>query len=87
MKTMCIRGIDTELDKKLKLAASNQLKSINQLVLDILRNSLGIQKEKKYTKVFNDLDHLFTSWSEEEFKAIQKKINHDRKIDKDLWHE
>jgi len=87
MKTMSIRGIDPELAKKLKQAASEQSKSINQLVLDILGNSFGIRKEKKYTKIFNDLDHLFGSWSEEEFKTIQNKINHDRKIDKELWHE
>ena len=87
MKTISIRGIDPELAKKLKQAASEQSKSINQLVLDTLRNGLGIKKEKKYTKTFTDLNHLFGSWSEEEFKTIQKKINNDRKIDKDLWYE
>ena len=87
MKTISIRGIDPELAKKLKQAASEQSKSLNQLLLDILRNNFGIQKEKKYTKIFNDLDDLFGSWSEEEFKTIQEKINHDRKIDKELWHE
>ena len=87
MKTISIRGIDPELAKKLKQTASEQSKSLNQLLLDILRNNFGIQKEKKYTKIFNDLDDLFGSWSEEEFKTIQNKINHDRKIDKELWHE
>ena len=87
MKTISIRGIDPELARKLKQAASEQSKSLNQLVLDILRNNLDIQKEKKYTKIFTDLDHLFGSWSAEEFNTIQNKINHDRKIDKDLWHE
>ena len=87
MKTISIRGIDPELAKKLKEAASEQSKSVNQIVLDTLRNSFGIKKEKKYTKIFNDLDHLFGSWDTEEFNIIQHKINDNRQIDKDLWHE
>ena len=85
MKTITIRGIDPELAEKIKESASEQSKSINQLVLDTLKSSFGVQKGKKYTKVFNDLDFLFGSWSEEEFRDIQERIIHKRKIDKDLW--
>ena len=85
MKTITIRGIDPELAKKLKQTASEKSQSVNQLVLDTLRSCLGIKKEKKYTKIFNDLDFLFGSWSEEEFRIIQDKIIRERKIDKELW--
>ena len=35
--------------------------------------------------VYHDLDHIFGSWSTEEFERIQGKIDKERKIDKELW--
>lgn len=31
------------------------------------------------------MDHLFGIWSEDEFRAVQGKIDSERKIDKELW--
>ena len=45
----------------------------------------GLKKVKTHTVEYHDLDHLFGIWSEEEYKAIQKKIDSERKIDKELW--
>ena len=42
-------------------------------------------KEKKYTREYSDLDHLFGSWDETEFINIQDKINQERQIDQDIW--
>ncbi len=85
MKAITIRGIDPELDKKLKSASSNQGKSINQLILEIIRKSLGLEKAKKYTKEYDDLDNLFGSWKDDEFDSISDKINRERQIDTELW--
>ena len=32
------------------------------MVLDMIKQNIGIQKKKKYTKEYNDLDHLFGIW-------------------------
>ncbi len=40
---------------------------------------------KKYTKKYNDLDHLFGKWTNAEFDKIQGIINSQRKIDLELW--
>nr|HID58907.1 toxin-antitoxin system HicB family antitoxin [Desulfobacterales bacterium] len=85
MKTITVRGIDPDLAERLKRTAADQSKSINQLVLDILRRSLGMEKQKRFTRIYKDLDHLFGSWTEEEFRAIQDKITLERKIDEELW--
>jgi ribosomal protein S24E len=85
MKTISVRGVDPDLAEKLKQAASEQSKSINQVALETLRKGFGLQKQKKFTSVYHDLDHLFGIWNEEEFRAIEDKINHERKIDKELW--
>jgi len=60
-------------------------KSVNQFVLDTLKERLGLKKEKKYTVIHHDMDHLFGIWSENEFKLIQWNIDSERKIDKELW--
>ena len=85
MKTITVRGLDEIIAKNLKLMAGRNGKSVNQFVLDTLKERLGLKKEKKYTVVHNDMDHLFGIWSENEFKRIQGNIDSERKIDKELW--
>ncbi len=84
MKAITIRGIEEYTSEKLKQAAKDEGKSVNQFILDMVQERLGLRK-RKYTAVFNDLDHLFGKWSDEEFTRIQGKIDKERKIDKDLW--
>ena len=85
MKAITIRGVDPKMAEKLKEIASSQKKSMNQLILDILRQSIGIGKEKRYTKVYDDLDELFGQWSDSEFEQIQRGIEAQREIDPELW--
>ena len=85
MKTITVRGLDETIAKNLKRMAGQNGKSVNRFVLDTLKERLGLKKEKKYTVVHHDMDHLFGIWSENEFKRIQGKIDSERKIDKELW--
>jgi len=85
MKAITIRGIDSSVSSKLKQVAKNEKKSVNQLVLDMIKQNIGMQKRKKYTKKYNDLDHLFGKWTDAEFDNIQGIINSQRKIDLELW--
>ena len=85
MKAVTIRGVEPEVAEKLKLTAAQQGKSVNQLTLEIIKESLGLKKEKKFTVKHNDLDELFGSWDEAEFKRIHDRISDARKIDRELW--
>ncbi len=85
MKAVTIRGVDAEVAEKLKSTAAKQGKSVNQLILDIIKEGLGLKKEKKHTREYDDLDDLFGRWSDEEFQEIQEKINRERTIDPELW--
>jgi plasmid stability protein len=85
MKSMTIRGIEPELANKLKEIAKQQGKSVNQIVIEILRKFCGLEKGKRFTQVHHDLDHLFGRWTQEEFERIQGKIDRERKIDPELW--
>jgi hypothetical protein len=85
MSSLSIRGVDEKLSTILKAKAKKSNKSVNQYVLDLLKKSAGVEKEKKYTQEHNDLDHLFGLWSDSDFHKIQGKINKERVIDEELW--
>ena len=85
MKVITIRGVEPILSAKLKQTAKEKGKSVNQFIIEILKENFGLQKKKKYTVLHHDLDHLFGRWTEKEFDQIQNKIDSERKIDKELW--
>ena len=87
MKTMTIRGIEPKLAEKLKQIAQEKGKSVNQLVIDLIQERLGIKKQKLYSRAYDDLDDLFGRWSETEFKTIENNINKERRIDPEIWNE
>jgi hypothetical protein len=85
MKAVTIRGIDPEVAEKLKKTAKDQNKSINQLTLDLIKTSLGLEKQKQYSRQYDDLDDLFGRWSDDEFARINAKIAYEQQIDPELW--
>ena len=85
MGSISLRGIDEELAASLKLQAAEAGKSINQFVLDVLRQEAGLTKKKSFTATHHDLDRLFGQWSNAEFHSIQDKIDTERCIDSELW--
>jgi hypothetical protein len=85
MKAITIRNIDASIATKLKQAAKDDGKSVNQYLIDLLKQNFGLQKRLKYSHNYDDLDHLFGKWSDEEFNGIQGKINIERNIDEEMW--
>lgn len=85
MKAMTVRGLNDSLAEKLKQTAKQEGKSVNKLIIETLKKKFNMEKEKKFTKIYHDLDHLFGKWSQEEFERIQEKIDSERKIDEELW--
>lgn len=85
MRSLSIRGMNDELTALLKEAASSEKKSVNQFVLETLKKQVGLEKEKRFSQEWHDLDSLFGKWSEEEFLQIQRKIDDERQIDEELW--
>ena len=85
LKSMTLRGLDSQLVAKLKEVAEREGKSVNQTVLDALRKQFGLDKSRRFTEGHRDLDHLFGCWDEDEFTQIQQKIDSERRIDSELW--
>ncbi len=82
---MTLRGLDPELAAKLREVAKREGKSMNQTVLDALRQQFGLDKSRRFTEIHHDLDHLFGRWDKDEFARIQGKIDSERRIDSELW--
>jgi len=85
LKSITVRGLDDLTAENLRREAEREGKSVNQFVLDTLKERLGMKKEKRFTVVHHDMDHLFGRWSEKEFEQIQRKIDSEREIDEELW--
>ena len=85
MKAITIRGIEPEVAEKLKQTADRQGKSTNKLILEMIRKELGFEKEKQFSRKYDDLDALFGRWSEAEYREISSKIEQERNIDPELW--
>ena len=85
MKAVTIRGVDPELADKLKETAKKQGMSVNQFTIELIRESLGLKKKKKYSREYDDLDELFGRWDEDEFQRIESKFSQERSIDPEIW--
>ena len=85
MSSLSIRGIDDELSERLKQLAIEEQKSVNSVVLNVLKQHLGIIKGKKFTQSFHDLDQLFGSWDSTQFNTIQGTVDSERHIDPEIW--
>ena len=85
MKNMTVRGIDPILAGKLREAAAQQSKSINQLVVETLKERFGVGPHKRFSIVHHDMDHLFGKWTASEFEQIHGEVDAQRLIDPELW--
>ncbi|OIP90149.1 MAG: antitoxin [Syntrophobacteraceae bacterium CG2_30_61_12] len=85
MKTVTIRGVEPEVADKLRLAAAEQGKSINQLALEMVKEGLGLKQARTFSREYDDMDHLFGRWNDDEFREIHAKIEQERQVDQELW--
>ena len=63
LKSITLRGLDEPLAETLKQEAKGEGKSLNQFILDILKERMGLQKGKRFTAVHHDMDHFPKRWS------------------------
>ncbi len=81
MKTFTIRTADKEIEKVLKKESVLQGKSINSLVLEAISKTFLPKKDVR----FDDLDALFGSWSDKEFKDFGIAVQDLQRVDKRDW--
>ncbi len=84
MKTLTIRGIDDELSQKIKKAAEQEHRSMNQWIVEKLKQFVGMAEGEEF-KEYHDLDYLAGTWSEDEAREFDENTVFFEKVDADMW--
>jgi hypothetical protein len=84
MIQLTIRDVDDKLREALRREAQERGLSLNRLVLQLLRESVGLTAPS-LQELYHDLDELAGTWSEEEAAAFEKELAIQRTIDERLW--
>lgn len=85
MAQLTVREVDTCLGETLKREAEARGLSVNRLVLQLLRESVGLSAQHE-PAFFTDLDYLAGTWSDEEAANFEHHLAGQRAIDNELWN-
>ncbi len=86
MKQLTIRGVKDELHTALKVEAARRGLSVNKAVLALLQEKVGLSNGFQGKQpVFDDLDYLAGTWTEEEAAEFQNELTAQRSIDAEMW--
>jgi plasmid stability protein len=80
MKTITVRNIPHELDEALQRERARRGRSLNQTVIDLLNQRLGVGVARS-----NGLARLAGAWSEEELDRFEEAIAPFERVDEELW--
>ncbi len=84
MKQLTIRKVSPELDRALAEESRLRGQSINQTVLDLLHQALGLPPEGRHD---NGLGRLAGTWAEEEFLEFERNTGLFEELDHELWQQ
>jgi len=84
MKTLTVRGIDSEVQEGLENLARREGISVNSAVVKTLRGALGLDKKRR-TRRYRDLDHLAGTWTAADAEAFDKNTACFERIDDAIW--
>jgi hypothetical protein len=82
MSQITLRGIDPDVERKIRKMAKLSGKSINRVVLDIINESAGLGGKKLPA---NSLKKLAGGWSENEALNFFESIKSSEQIDEEMW--
>jgi hypothetical protein len=82
MRNLTIRNVPSELAEALEKEKKRRGKSLNQIVLQLLRQCLGVRSASPRR---NGLARLAGTWTEEEHSQFEQVIASTEQIDEELW--
>ena len=85
MKAVTLRNLPPEIQRVVQKLA-RQKGSINQAVISLLEERVGVRKRPKVPRLFHDLDELAGSWKKKEAADFEKSLSLQRKIDREVWN-
>ena len=84
MSQITIRGIDPAVERKIRNMAKRSGKSLNRIILDMVYDSTGLNKQHKKPAA-HSLRKLAGGWSDREASKFLESIKSCEQIDEDLW--
>jgi hypothetical protein len=86
MKTITLRKMPIELERRVESKARELGLSLNKTVIHLLEDHLMPEKARPLGgKRHDDLDHLAGSWTPEEAAAFDQALAEQRRIDPEIW--
>ena len=80
MKHLTVRNVPTEVAMALEVEKQRLQLSLNQTVIELLRQSLGVDRKRS-----NGLARLAGTWTAEEHARFEAAIAPAENIDEELW--
>lgn len=85
MKQLTVRGVDEELHWALKAEEQRRAASMNQVVLALLKEAMGLGNGNGRERIHHDLDRFIGTWTEEDAEELETFLAEHRTIDEELW--
>lgn len=85
MPNVSLRGVDEKTAKRLKAEARRRGISVNALILQLVRQGVGLEKPEPPRGAYDDLDALAGTWNEEETSAFLRSLSDFEQVDEALW--
>ena len=82
MKQLTVRNVGKDLARALDRERRLRGKSLNQTVLELLQQALGLEPGSRYD---NGLGRLAGSWSKQEHDEFEENTELFAQVDEDLW--
>jgi hypothetical protein len=82
MRHLSIRHVPAELASALEDEKRRRGTSLNQVVLDLLSQAVGLGTTRRRS---NGLGRYAGTWTQEEFEEFEKAIEDFEQIDEELW--
>ncbi len=85
MPNLSLRGLDDKTAKRLKAEARRRGMSVNALILQLIRQGMGLEKPERARGPYHDLDALAGTWDEEEGAAFLEAVSDFERVDEAMW--
>ena len=84
MTQITLRGLDPDMEQKIRRMARNSGKSLNRVILDMIYDYTGFKKKGKRAPA-ESLRKLAGGWSEKDAIKFQEAIKSSEQIDEEMW--
>lgn len=82
MNQITVRGIDPEIEQKIRKMARDSRQSINNILVEIIRQKF---QNKKHSPPAETLKQLAGGWSRQDALTFLNSINSCEQIDQEMW--